>query len=113
MWILSYIHIFESIKKDLVVNELDKDMVFDRTLWRRLIHVLIRRICERLVAMCVLCFFIASLAYTGQGKEHVNIDIILTSCINVRTWLIVFSFTLLIFENKGCLRKIGFFFHLA
>lgn len=37
MWILSYIHIFESIKKDLVVNELDKDMVFDITLWRCLI----------------------------------------------------------------------------
>jgi hypothetical protein len=29
----------ETIKKDLHINELDKNMVFDRTLWRRLIHV--------------------------------------------------------------------------
>jgi len=29
----------ETIKKDLKINELEKDMVFDRTLWRRLIHV--------------------------------------------------------------------------
>ena len=29
----------ETIRKDLEINELEKDMVFDRTLWRRLIHV--------------------------------------------------------------------------
>jgi len=29
----------EAIRKDLEINELEKDMVFDRTLWRRLIHV--------------------------------------------------------------------------
>jgi len=29
----------ETIKKDLEVNELDPNMVFDRTLWRHLIHV--------------------------------------------------------------------------
>lgn len=31
--------ITETIKKDLEINELEKDMVFDRPLWRRLIHV--------------------------------------------------------------------------
>jgi hypothetical protein len=31
--------IAETIKKDLEINELEKDMVFDRPLWRRLIHV--------------------------------------------------------------------------
>jgi len=29
----------KTIKKDLEINELEKDMVFDRTLWHRLIHV--------------------------------------------------------------------------
>ena len=29
----------ETIRKDLEINELEKDMVFDRTLWRCLIHV--------------------------------------------------------------------------
>jgi len=29
----------ETIRKDLVIIELEKDMVFDRILWRRLIHV--------------------------------------------------------------------------
>jgi len=29
----------ETIKKDLDINELEKDMVFGRTLWFRLIHV--------------------------------------------------------------------------
>jgi len=29
----------ETIRKDLEINELEKDMVFDRTLWRHLIHV--------------------------------------------------------------------------
>jgi len=29
----------ETIKKDLEINELEKDMLFDRTLWRCLIHV--------------------------------------------------------------------------
>jgi hypothetical protein len=29
----------ETIRKDLEVNELDSNMVFDRTLWRHLIHV--------------------------------------------------------------------------
>jgi len=29
----------ETIKKDLEINELEKDMVFDRTPWHRLIHV--------------------------------------------------------------------------
>jgi len=32
-------NIREAIKKDLEMNELEKDMVFDRTLQRRLIHV--------------------------------------------------------------------------
>jgi len=29
----------ETIRKDLEVNELDPNMVFDRTLWRHLIHI--------------------------------------------------------------------------
>jgi hypothetical protein len=29
----------ETIKKDLEINELDRNMVYDRTLWCRLIHV--------------------------------------------------------------------------
>jgi hypothetical protein len=29
----------ETIKKDLEINELENNMVFDKTLWRRLIHV--------------------------------------------------------------------------
>jgi len=29
----------ETIKKDLAINELDRDIVYVRTLWRRLIHV--------------------------------------------------------------------------
>jgi len=29
----------ETIKKDLEINQLDNDMVFDRILWCRLIHV--------------------------------------------------------------------------
>jgi len=29
----------KTIRKDLEVNELDPNMVFDRTLWRHLIHV--------------------------------------------------------------------------
>jgi len=29
----------ETIRKDLEINELEKNMVFDRTLWRCLIHV--------------------------------------------------------------------------
>jgi len=29
----------ETIKKDLEINELDQNMVYDRTLWRKLIHV--------------------------------------------------------------------------
>jgi len=29
----------ETIKKDLEINELEKNMIFNRTLWRRLIHV--------------------------------------------------------------------------
>jgi hypothetical protein len=29
----------ETIKKDLGINELDRDMIYDRTLWRSLIHV--------------------------------------------------------------------------
>jgi len=29
----------ETITKGLEINELEKDMVFDRTVWRRLIHV--------------------------------------------------------------------------
>jgi len=29
----------EVIKKDLAINELDRYMVYDRTLWCRLIHV--------------------------------------------------------------------------
>jgi len=29
----------ETIRKDLEVNELDPNMVYDRTLWRNLIHV--------------------------------------------------------------------------
>jgi len=29
----------KTIKKDLEINELDKNMVYDRTLWHRLIHV--------------------------------------------------------------------------
>jgi hypothetical protein len=29
----------ETIRKGLEINELEKDMVFDRTLWHRLIHV--------------------------------------------------------------------------
>jgi hypothetical protein len=29
----------ETIRKDLEVNELDPNMIFDRTLWRHLIHV--------------------------------------------------------------------------
>jgi len=29
----------QTIKKDLEINELDRDMIYDRTLWRRLIHV--------------------------------------------------------------------------
>jgi hypothetical protein len=29
----------ETIREDLEVNELDPNMVFDRTLWRHLIHV--------------------------------------------------------------------------
>jgi hypothetical protein len=29
----------ETIRKDLEINELEKDMVFDRTLWHCLIHV--------------------------------------------------------------------------
>jgi len=29
----------ETIQKDLKINELDRNMVFDRTLWRRLIHI--------------------------------------------------------------------------
>jgi hypothetical protein len=29
----------ETIKKDLENNELDRNMVYDRTLWRRLIHI--------------------------------------------------------------------------
>jgi hypothetical protein len=28
-----------TVKKDLEINELDKDMINDRTLWRRLIHL--------------------------------------------------------------------------
>jgi len=27
------------VKNDLEINELEKGMIFDRTLWRRLIHV--------------------------------------------------------------------------
>jgi hypothetical protein len=29
----------KTIRKDLVINELDRNMVYDRTLWRYLIHV--------------------------------------------------------------------------
>jgi hypothetical protein len=29
----------ETIRKDLKINELDKNMVYDRTLWRNLIHI--------------------------------------------------------------------------
>jgi len=29
----------ETLKKDLEINELDRNMVYDRTLWCRLIHV--------------------------------------------------------------------------
>jgi len=29
----------ETIRKDLEVNELDSNLVYDRTLWRNLIHV--------------------------------------------------------------------------
>jgi len=29
----------ETIRKDLEVNELDPNLVYDRTLWRNLIHV--------------------------------------------------------------------------
>jgi len=29
----------ETIRKDLEVNELDPNLVYDRTLWRHLIHV--------------------------------------------------------------------------
>jgi len=29
----------ETIRKDLEINELEKDMFFDRTVWRCLIHV--------------------------------------------------------------------------
>jgi hypothetical protein len=29
----------ETVRKDLKVNELDPNMVYDRTLWRKLIHV--------------------------------------------------------------------------
>jgi len=29
----------ETIKKDLEINELDQNMVYDRTLWHNLIHV--------------------------------------------------------------------------
>lgn len=29
----------ETIKKDLKINKLDNNIVFDRTLWRSLIHV--------------------------------------------------------------------------
>lgn len=31
--------ILETIKKDLEISELDRDMISDRTLWRSLIHV--------------------------------------------------------------------------
>lgn len=33
------IFIREVIKKDLEINDLDRNMFFDRTLWRKLIHV--------------------------------------------------------------------------
>jgi len=29
----------ETIRKDLEINELDRNMVYDKTLWRNLIHV--------------------------------------------------------------------------
>jgi len=29
----------DTIKKDLEINELDRDMIYDKTLWCRLIHV--------------------------------------------------------------------------
>jgi len=29
----------ETIREDLEINELDQNMVYDRTLWRNLIHV--------------------------------------------------------------------------
>jgi len=29
----------ETIKKDLEVNELDPNLIYDKTLWRNLIHV--------------------------------------------------------------------------
>jgi len=29
----------KTIRKDLEINELDRNMVYDRTLWRNLIHV--------------------------------------------------------------------------
>jgi len=29
----------KTIKKDLEINELDRNMVYDRTLWHNLIHV--------------------------------------------------------------------------
>jgi len=30
---------FSTIKKDLEINELDRNIFYDRTLWRNLIHV--------------------------------------------------------------------------
>jgi len=32
----------ETIRKDLEINELDRNMMYDRTLWRNLIHKLDR-----------------------------------------------------------------------
>jgi len=37
----------ETIKIDLGINELDRNMVYDRTLWRRLIHVADPTYCDK------------------------------------------------------------------
>jgi len=39
--------ITETIKKDLKISELDRDMIYDKTLWCRLIHVAGPTLCDK------------------------------------------------------------------
>jgi len=65
----------ETVKKDLEINELDRDVIYGRTLWRRLIHSQLHLVGIRLGCCC--CFIHKKselLSYYFLNKRNLDGD---------------------------------------